>query len=88
MARILHYRGKSSEQVVAAGHIYFQTSKVHYFRKYHGRFVAGTLRAFLLLNYAWQLMLEGAKWLVGHRRALRSQRVAAYWQVLRSGLRS
>ncbi len=86
-ARILHYRGKSSEQVVAAGHVYFQSSKVRYFRKYHGRFVAETLRLFLLLNYVWQLMLEATKWLIGHRRPLRSQRIAAYWQVLRSGLR-
>ncbi len=86
-ARILHHRGKSSEQVVAAGHIHFQTSKVRYFRKYHGRFVAEVLRLFLLSNYVWQLGLEGAKWMVGHKRSLRSQRVAAYWQVLRSGLR-
>lgn len=86
-ARILHHRGKSSEQVVAAGHIYFQTSKVHYFRKYHGRFVAEVLRLFLLSNYVWQLGLEGVKWLVGHRRPLRAQRVTAYWRVLCSGLR-
>jgi hypothetical protein len=88
MARIVHHRGKSSEQVLPARHIHFQTSKVRYFRKYHGRFVAGVLRLFLLVNYAWQLVLEGIKWLVGLRRPLRSQRIAAYWQVLRSGLRS
>jgi N-acetylglucosaminyl-diphospho-decaprenol L-rhamnosyltransferase len=85
-ARIVHHRGKSSEQVVAARHIHFQTSKVRYFRKYHGRVVAEALRWFLLGNYAWQLGLEGAKWLVGHKRPLRAQRVAAYRQVLRSGL--
>ena len=88
VARIVHHRGKSSEQVLPARHIHFQTSKVRYFRKYHGRFVAGVLRLFLLANYAWQLVLEGIKWLVGLRRPLRSQRIAAYWQVLRSGLRS
>jgi N-acetylglucosaminyl-diphospho-decaprenol L-rhamnosyltransferase len=86
-ARIIHYRGKSSEQVVAAGHIHFQTSKVRYFRKYHGRVVAEGLRLFLLGNYVWQLGLEGAKWLVGHRRSLRESRIAAYWHVLGSGLR-
>ncbi len=87
-ARIVHYEGKSSEQVVAARHIYFQTSKVRYFGKYHGRIVAETLRLFLLVNYVWQLGLEGAKWLVGHKRPLRARRVAAYCQVLRSGLHS
>ncbi len=86
-ARVIHHEGKSSEQVVAARHIYFQTSKVRYFGKYHGRIVAETLRLFLLVNYVWQLGLEGIKWLVGHKRPLRAERVAAYRQVLRSGLR-
>jgi len=87
-AQIVHYEGKSSEQVVPARHIHFQTSKVHYFRKHHGVIVAEALRLFLLGNYVWQLGLEGAKWLVGHRRSLRAQRVAAYRRVLASGLRS
>jgi N-acetylglucosaminyl-diphospho-decaprenol L-rhamnosyltransferase len=86
-AQIVHHEGKSSEQVLPARHVHFQTSKVRYFRKYHGRVVAGALRLFLLANYAWQLGVEGAKWLVGHRRSLRARRVATYWQVLRSGLR-
>jgi len=85
-ARIVHHVGKSSEQVVTARHIHFQTSKVRYFRKHHGRIAGEALRWFLLGNYVWQLGLEGAKWLVGHKRPLRIQRVAAYWQVLRSGL--
>ncbi len=86
-AQIVHHRGKSSDQVVAARHIHFNTSKVRYFRKSHGAPVAEMLRLFLLGNYAWQLGLEGAKWLVGHKRPLRAERIAAYWQVLRSGLR-
>jgi GT2 family glycosyltransferase len=86
-AQIVHHVGKSSEQVVPARHIHFQTSKVRYFRKHHGRVAGEALRWFLLGNYIWQLGLEGAKWLVGHKRPLRAERVAAYWQVLRSGLR-
>ncbi|HEY68397.1 MAG TPA: glycosyltransferase family 2 protein [Thermoflexia bacterium] len=86
-AQIVHHVGKSSEQVVAARHIHFQTSKVRYFRKYHGSPAAEALRLFLLGNYVWQLGLEGAKWLLGHKRTLRVQRIAAYRQVLRSGLR-
>ncbi|MCD6289094.1 MAG: glycosyltransferase family 2 protein [Anaerolineae bacterium] len=86
-AQIIHYEGKSSEQVVAARHIHFQASKVLYFRKYHGKLVAELLRAFLLASYVYQLGEEAAKWLIGHRRPLRRQRVATYFQVLRSGLR-
>ena len=86
-AQIIHHEGKSSEQVVPARHMYFQTSKVRYFRKHHGTTVTEALRLFLLGNYVWQLGVEGAKWLVGHKRELRSQRLRAYTQVLRSGLK-
>jgi GT2 family glycosyltransferase len=85
-AQVIHHEGKSSEQVVAQRHIYFQRSKLRYFRQYHGRPAAGALRLFLLVNYAWQLALEAAKGLVGHKRPLRQQRVSAYWQVLKTGL--
>jgi GT2 family glycosyltransferase len=86
LAQIVHHRGKSSEQAVAARHIHFQTSKVRYFRKHHGALTSQVLRLYLMANYVWQLTVEGAKWVVGHRRSLRAQRIAAYWQVLRSGL--
>ena len=85
-AQVIHYGGKSSDQVAAQRHIYFQTSKVRYFRKHHGALTAGVLRVALLAMYAWQLTLEAAKGALGHKRALRRERVRAYWQVLRSGL--
>lgn len=83
-ARIVHHAGKSSEQVLPARHIHFQTSKLRYFRKYHGPAAAELLRWVLLANYLWQVGVEGAKWLVGHKRPLRAVRVAAYWQVARA----
>ncbi len=86
-ARVIHYVGKSSEQAVAARHIYYQTSKVHYFRKWHGAFQANALRLFLLSQYVWQIGLESVKGLLGHRRELRRQRVKVYWQVIRTGLK-
>ncbi len=85
-AQVMHYVGQSSDQVVAQRHIYFQTSKVRYFRKHHGALAAGVLRIALLTMYLGQLVLEAAKGLVGHKRELRRERVRAYWQVLRSGL--
>jgi len=86
-AQILHYGGKSSDQVVAAKHIRFQRSKIAYYTKYFGRFRGGLLRSFLLATYSWMWAVEGLKWLAGHRRPLRAERLAAYSQVLRSGLR-
>jgi N-acetylglucosaminyl-diphospho-decaprenol L-rhamnosyltransferase len=86
-AQVIHHVGKSSDQVVAQRHIYFQTSKVRYFRKHHGALAAGGVRIVLLMMYAGQLVLEAVKGALGHKRALRRERVRAYWQVLRSGLR-
>jgi N-acetylglucosaminyl-diphospho-decaprenol L-rhamnosyltransferase len=85
-AQITHYEGKSSEQVMAARTIRFQSSKIRYYRKYYGLGWALIIRFFLLGTFAFQLLQESLKWLVGHKRDLRRERVAAYWQVLRSGL--
>lgn len=86
-AKIMHHGGKSSEQAVARRHIHFQQSKLRYFRKYHGAFIAHGLRVFLLASYGLQLAQEWLKGALGHKRALRRERVRAYWQVLRSGLK-
>ena len=86
-AQVIHHVGKSSEQAVTARHINFQRAKLRYFLKYHGRPAAGILRNFLLASYAWQLFLEAAKGALGSKRELRRQRVRAYRDVLRSGLR-
>ncbi len=86
-ADVIHHGGKSSEQVAARKHIHFQTSKLRYFHKFHGWLPAQVLRLFLLTSYLWQLGIEAAKGLLGHKRALRQERVRAYWQVVRSGLR-
>ena len=86
-AEVVHHVGKSSEQVLPARHIYFQSSKVRYAEKYNGKLVATILRSWILIQYLWQILVEGGKWLVGHRRNLRSDRIRAYRQVIRSGLK-
>ncbi len=85
-AQIVHHGGKSSEQVAAQRHMYFQQSKVYYFRKHHGPLAAGFLRRYLLVLYAWQWGLEWLKFRLGHKPELRRARMAAYREVLRSGL--
>ena len=86
-AGVVHHEARSSAQVPAATHIRFNTSKVRYFRKYHGRLAGEALRLFLLANFGAQLLLEALKGLLGHKRDLRQARVAIYRQVLRSRLR-
>jgi len=87
-ATVIHYEGQSSGQVVPARHIRFQSSKVRYFRKHHGVLPATLLRLFILFTYLLQLAEETGKFLVGHKRDLRRERMRAYAQVLRSGLRT
>ncbi|MBA3871107.1 MAG: glycosyltransferase family 2 protein [Anaerolineae bacterium] len=86
-ASIVHHGGKSSEQVAARKHIHFQESKLRYFRKFHGWLPAQALRLFLLSSYLWQIAIESLKSALGHKRSLRQERIQAYWQVVRSGLK-
>jgi hypothetical protein len=84
---VIHYEGKSSSQIVAARHVHFNTSKVHYYRKYFGPTWAEILRRYLLLEFRLQLQEERFKLMLGHKRALRRARIDAYQQVLASRLR-
>jgi N-acetylglucosaminyl-diphospho-decaprenol L-rhamnosyltransferase len=82
-AVIVHHEGKSSEQALARRYLDFQRSRLRYARMVHGARLAAWLRLFLRAAYAFELAVEAAKWLLGHKRALRAQRVAVYWQVVR-----
>jgi GT2 family glycosyltransferase len=86
-AQVVHHEGKSSEQVVALRHIRFGRSKVRYFDKHHGRRAGGLLRRWLLVNYAYEWMVEALKWCLGYKRPLRRERMRVYGEVLASGLR-
>jgi len=86
-ALVIHYEGRSSEQVVAARHIHFNTSKVHYYQKHFGHGWAEALRGYLLLEFRVQTWIERAKRMLGSKPELRSARIDAYKQVLASGLR-
>ncbi|NLE77811.1 MAG: glycosyltransferase family 2 protein [Chloroflexi bacterium] len=86
-AEIIHHEGRSSEQAPLARQFHFDSSKVRFYRKHHGPAAGEAVRAFLLLGYLLQMVGEGAKWLVGHRRALRVQRLGVYWRLLTGGLR-
>ncbi len=81
-AFIIHHGGQSSGQVRARSHIHFQHSKMRYMKKFHGWWAACLLWLVLVLSYSWQLVLEGAKWLVGHKRSMRRERIQTYLLVL------
>lgn len=86
-AQITHHGGKSTEQVTARKHIYYNESKLRYFGKFHGRGFALLLRLFLLTSYGWQITRESLRWLLGSKRQMRRERLETYFQVMRSGLK-
>lgn len=86
-AKIIHHGGKSTEQIGVQKHIWFQESKLRYFRKHHGKTFAAILRIFLLMNYLWQIVIETSKSALGHKRDMRQERLHTYWAVIRSGLK-
>ena len=83
-ATVIHHEGKSSEQVTAERHIYFQTSKIRYSRIYHGKNIAFLLHHWIRLQFFVQIFLESIKWVLGHKPELRQKRISVYRQVLRS----
>lgn len=85
-ALVVHYEGKSSDQAVGARHLQFSRSRIRYFRKHHGRVAAAVVQSGIVVGYAVETAIEAAKWLVGHKRALRRARVTAYWEVMKDGL--
>ena len=82
-AEIIHYEGKSSEQAITRRHVNFQRSKLLLARMWYGWRFAGLLRIALRLGYAYEIIAEGIKLMLGHRPALRRQRIAVYREVLR-----
>lgn len=87
-AVVIHFEGRSSDQAVAARHLHFNTSKVRYWRKWFGVRWSEALRRYLLLEYRGQIVVERTKWLLGHKRAMRAQRIEVYRQVIQSRLKS
>lgn len=83
-AYITHHGGGSTDQVVVRKHVHYQHSKLRYFRRYHGPLAAALLRGGLVIKYSLQVLTEAAKLMLGHKPALRRERIGVYGKVLRS----
>ena len=86
-AQVIHHYGQSADQDIPHRHIYFNDSKCKFYEKYYGLAVGRILRWFILATFLFQMVEEGAKLALGHKRSLRRHRLGVLWQVVRSGLR-
>jgi GT2 family glycosyltransferase len=82
-ALIIHHEGQSSAQAPAQRYLNFQRSRIRHAGMVYGRRFAAGLRLFLRAAYGFELAIEATKWLLGHKRPLRAERVRVYWRVLR-----
>ncbi|CAN5621792.1 glycosyltransferase family 2 protein [soil metagenome] len=85
-AIVVHHEAASTSQDQLASRLEFDRGRIRVQRIIHGDRAARRTAWMLKLNFASQLLREGLKWIVGHRRDLRRQRVARYWTLLRSDL--
>lgn len=81
-AEVIHHEGRSSEQVAPARHRHFMASRARYVSKHFGGAAGLAVRSGLVAEHAVAAAIEGAKWLLGHRRSLRAARVRAYGAVI------
>lgn len=81
-AVVIHHEGQSSEQVPLTRHLHFQRSKLLLAQMWYGTGFAASVRGFIRLCYLYDLLSEAGKHLLGHRRALRRQRIAVYAALL------
>ena len=79
---VTHHEGKSSEQAPARRRLLFRQSRLRDAAMQFGMPFAQVLRLALMSFSAAELGIEAAKWLAGHRRALRAARVHEHWDVL------
>ncbi len=81
---IIHHEGQSSSQIPTRRLILFHTNRLRYVRMVHGVWLALFVRIFIILIYSSEALVEGAKWLMGHKRELRVGRVYAYIGLVRA----
>lgn len=84
---IVHHEGASTGQNVPRRQLAFDRSRIELQRRLYGGPAAAIVMAGIKLGYAIQMSVEGIKWLLGHRRDLRGQRVRFYRALVFSSMR-
>ena len=83
-AVIEHYEGQSSSQIPTQRLVWFVQSRLRDAQLALGSGWRLFIQICYLILYGSELLVESAKWLVGHRRALRAERIQTYGAVIRA----
>src|SRR5690606_25005148 len=75
--------GASTSQDVPRRQLDFDSSRVELHRRLYGPLMATIVAGGLRVNYLAHIARESAKWLIGHRRELRTERIRFYARCLR-----
>ncbi len=86
-ALIIHHEAQSSGQVGGKRDLIFNRSRLRYAAKWHGATTARFLQGWLVFLYAVEWGQEGLKWLVGHKRPLRRERMEHYQTLIKQLIR-
>jgi N-acetylglucosaminyl-diphospho-decaprenol L-rhamnosyltransferase len=81
-ALITHHEAQASGQVGGKRDEIFNRSRLRYTAKWHGKKAARLLQGWLILLYGLEWAQEGVKWLLGHKRPLRRERLGHYRRLL------
>lgn len=84
---IVHHEGASTAQDIPRRQLAFDRSRIELQRRLYGRPTAVVVRTGIRFSYAIQMIMESTKWLLGHRRDLRRQRMGFYHSLLFDSLR-
>lgn len=84
-AVVTHVGGASTSQDIPRRQLDFDASRLEFHYRLYGPLMAGIVGAGLRANYLAHIARESVKWLIGHRRELRSERIRLYTRCLRAG---
>lgn len=83
-AVVTHYEGQSSQQIPAQRLIWFYQSRLRDATLAYGAGIATVVRWGVLVQYVGEWLLETGKWVLGHKRALRLERMHSYARVVQA----
>ncbi len=81
-AQVIHFEGQSSKQMPVQRQIWFYQSRLREAFLAYGMPTMRVVQLGLWLMFVGELLVEAIKWSLGHKRPLRSDRIAGYARVL------